>query len=391
MKVLITDGEYLHALGIIRYLGIKNIEVHVISFTSPNIGFCSKFCKKRIISPVSPYLEKDYISFVERILNKERYDVLIPVGFQTTKIFAKYRSQIQNLVGLELASYDSIIKAMDKSQTNELAEKLGILYPKTIYPEKFNEIEDLSHQLDYPVVIKGRYEAGKQVISHPRNSKEFILNYYELCKENNFKEGSLPMVQENIGEGGNECLAALYQKGKPKRLLVYKARRCFPIKGGSSSSAITFYDEEIIEKGKKLLDALKWHGMADVEFKRDRTSNELKLMEINPKLYATVEVAMRAGMNFPYYLCQMAKGQELEFSDDYVRNLVYQYPFSKEIFHLKEKPVSFLHVLFDFFNPNIKSNIWIRDIKSNLFELFSSLASLLPKKIKNIFRDLIKT
>jgi len=111
-------------------------------------------------------------------------------------------------------------------------------------------------------------------------------------------------------------------------------------------------------------------------------------MEINPKFYATVEVAMKAGMNFPYYLCQMASGVDLEFSDDYQKNLIYHYPYSKELIHLKEKPGSIFRIIIDTVNPEVKSNIWLSDFKANLFELFSTIASFFPKKIKQLLKRL---
>jgi len=390
MKVLVTDGEYLHALGIVRFLGINDIDVHVISHTKRSISFYSKFCKKKIIFPSTANNEELYLSFLEKVIKREQYHLLIPVGFQTTKLVSKNKNSLEKYINLEVASYETIKRAMDKSKTYELAKNLNIPFPETIYPQTYKEIEELSSKLSYPVVIKGLYEAGKQVIAYPNNKEEFISDYFALCKENNFSEGSLPMVQEYIGKGGNECLAALYQNGKAKRLIVYKAIRCFPIKGGSSSCAVTFYDKEIIEMGSKLLDELKWHGVADVEFKRDRKNGKLQLMEINPKFYATVEVAMRAGINFPYYLCQMAKGENLKFSNDYEKNLIYHYPFSKELIHLKENPSSIFRILLDTINPKVKSNFWVKDIKPNIFELIITIASFLPLKIKQFIKHWFK-
>lgn len=386
MKALVTDGGYLHTVGIVRYLGLKGVDVHVLGSFKWNNAFFSKYCKKEILTPDPIYDENAYIEFLEQIIKNEYYNILMPVGFQTTKIIAKNRDRLEKYVKVELAPYEAIERAMDKSKTYEIAERLGIPFPQTIYPKTFEEVERLSNNLDYPVVIKGLFEAGKQVIAHPRNREEFLTQYFKLCEENNFTEGTLPMIQEFIGKGGNECLAALYQEGKAKRIVVYKAIRCFPIKGGASSCATTFYDDEIVEKGTKLLNELNWHGVADVEFKRDRRSGELKLMEVNPKFYATVEVAMRAGMNFPYYLCQMARGEYLRFSDDYNRNLIYNYPFSKELIHLKEKPISIFRIIIATLNPKVKSNVWLTDFKPNVFELLFQLLLFLPKGIKRFIK-----
>ena len=388
MKVIVTDGDYLHTLGIVRYLGIKGVEVHVLGSVKWMRASYSKYCRKRFIGPSPVEDEKGFLDYLENLFRSESYDLLMPVGFKSTGLIAQNRERFQPYVRVEIASYQAICTAMNKKNMYKIAEKLKIPYPRTIYPKTFEEAKDISGSIDYPVVIKGLFEAGKQVIAYPKNQEEFLSYYEKLCRENDFKEGTLPMVQEYIGPGGNECLAALYQRGEIKRFAVYKALRCFPVKGGASSCAATFYNDEIFNYGKKLLDEIQWHGVADVEFKRDKRSGQLKLMEVNPKFYATVEVAMRAGQNFPYYLCQMARGEELEFSDQYKRNLVYHYPLSKELIHFKEKPGSIFPIILDSLNPRVKSNVWLKDLIPNIIELTIQVLSFLPEKLKKFLKKM---
>ncbi len=52
-------------------------------------------------------------------------------------------------------------------------------------------------------------------------------------------------------------------------------------------------------------------GYAEVEFRRDRAGVPV-LMEINPRLSASVEVAVRAGIDFPGLLFRWATGRTLE-------------------------------------------------------------------------------
>ena len=54
-----------------------------------------------------------------------------------------------------------------------------------------------------------------------------------------------------------------------------------------------------------LLSSLNWHGLAMVEFKYNPTTKQAWFIEINPRLWGSVHLAISAGVEFPYlhYLC----------------------------------------------------------------------------------------
>ncbi|PYM96540.1 MAG: hypothetical protein DME04_01485 [Candidatus Rokuibacteriota bacterium] len=61
---------------------------------------------------------------------------------------------------------------------------------------------------------------------------------------------------------------------------------------------------------------LDLEGYSEVEFRRD--SNHVPyLMEINPRLSASVEIAVRCGVDFPYLLYQWATGGSIDKVEDY--------------------------------------------------------------------------
>jgi len=387
MRALVTDGSYLHTVGIVRYLGKEGIDVSVIGTTRLDVAMHSKYCKKAVIGP-NPGNEESWLSFLAGLVKDRSFDILIPVGFQTTRIIAKHRRELEPFVKIELAEQESIEIASDKERTYSLAESIGIPYPETFYPRTLNEAEELSLKLTYPVVIKPPFEAGKQAMAYPRGGKAFLKSYRKILSELSLPPGRLPMVQEYVDSDVVLSFSALYQKGKCKRLFMYREVRSIPAKGGSSSYAQSFYDPEVKAYSTKLLDQLGWRGVAHVEFKRGSDS-VLKLVEINPKFWASLDVALRAGVNFPYYLCEVARGKELDYSEDYDRNLRFHYP-SRELKHIRERPSSIPAIIVDSSNPKVKSNIWLSDFKPNFIELLFGLGSLLPKRIKSLLKKMIK-
>jgi hypothetical protein len=62
---------------------------------------------------------------------------------------------------------------------------------------------------------------------------------------------------------------------------------------------------------EQLLDALGYDGAAMVEFKLNSTTGEYVLMEINARLWGSVQLAIDAGVDFPSALVHLAMGEPL--------------------------------------------------------------------------------
>ena len=130
-----------------------------------------------------------------------------------------------------------------------------------------------------------------------------------------------------------------------------------------------------------MLDKLEWHGVAMVEFRYDTGDNDYKLVEINPKFWGSLDLALSAGVDFPYYLCQMAQGQTIEYSEDYNRKIRFHWPLL-EAMHTLKRPASIGAVAADSLNPRVRSNISFSDFMPNLFEPAERLQAQLRRRIQ---------
>ena len=68
-------------------------------------------------------------------------------------------------------------------------------------------------------------------------------------------------------------------------------------------------DEATAGNACRLLKALNWTGVAMVEFKIDRRDNTAKLMELNGRFWGSLQLAIDAGVDFPYLLYQVMEGE----------------------------------------------------------------------------------
>jgi hypothetical protein len=76
-------------------------------------------------------------------------------------------------------------------------------------------------------------------------------------------------------------------------------------------------DPELLDQTMRLLGPLAWHGVAMMEYKQDRRTGRSFLMEVNGRFWGSLQLAVHAGVDFPYLSYQLALGQSLEIPHTY--------------------------------------------------------------------------
>ncbi|HEX5411668.1 MAG TPA: ATP-grasp domain-containing protein [Terriglobia bacterium] len=379
MHVLVTNDSFPQSLGIVRSLGRKGIRVSVLADKPTRLASHSRYCSARYEVP--PPGEDSFYSAVMNLLHRIHFDLIIPVGYDATRALAQHQVAVNSLSSLEIADSEKIQRAADKRYVNELASEVGVPAPKSFSPTHPNEVRDLSRGIKYPVVIKAASEPlVKKGVQYARTPHELIERYEALWQESKQSPTPPPIVQEYIPGFG--CgFFALYQKGTCKRIFMHRRVREVPPSGGISCCAESYYDPKLKEYGTRLLDQLGWHGVAMVEFRYDTDVNDYKLVEINPKFWGSLDLALAAGVDFPYYLCQMAQGQTIEYSEEYIRKIRFHWPLL-ETLHILQRPAAIGTVLVDSLSPRVRSNLAFTDIMPNLFEPAERLRSQLSRRIR---------
>lgn len=369
MHVLVTDDSYKAALGIVRSLGRKGIRVSVLADSPIALASRSRYCTARYLVP--PSSDRSFLSAVLSLFRRVGFDLVMPVGYATSVALAQHRQILDSFTRMEIADHHRLRAAADKMFTSRLAREVGVPIPGAFLPASFDDAVTRSLQLRFPVVIKMPCETPGAVVRYARTRQELLRIFRPICERASIDGSRLPMIQEFIPGFG--CgFFAIYDKGACKRIFMHKRIRETPPSGGASCCAASFYDSTLKAHGMRMLGRIAWHGVAMVEFRYDERDGEYKFLEINPKFWGSLDLALAAGVDFPYALCQMAAGRPLDYSENYNSNLRYHWLFP-ELQHVWNRPSSLPAVLADSVNPSVQSNFWWRDPKPNLLEPFARL------------------
>jgi len=140
---------------------------------------------------------------------------------------------------------------------------------------------------------------------------------------------------------------------------------------------------------ERILDYVGWHGVAMVEFKVSSDGTPY-LMEVNGRFWGSLQLAVDAGVDFPWLLYQLARGIEPDQVKDYAIGVRCRWLLGdlarlcKVIANGKEsaclpRPAKFRSLLqfLNFFESSLRYEVnrW-DDVKPFLFELGQSLRQL---------------
>jgi predicted ATP-grasp superfamily ATP-dependent carboligase len=310
MNVLITDANKRVALYALRSLGKRGIDVTAaeIETIQQPIGFYSKYCRNKILTP--QHKDDKYAKVLLELSRK--FDVLIPISTESLIPISKHIDEFNAITKVPIPRYESLEIAVDKKKTLEFAQQNGLSIPQTFSPRDEEELRVLSKELNYPSVIKIREGSGAKGVLYANSPSDLIYKYKSLQNVDEY-----PLIQEYIKGSGYGVFALFNRNSKPRAVFVHRRIREYPISGGASTFCESVKDTEILNCGLKLLEKLKWYGLAMVEFKMDANDNKPKLMEINPRFWGSMPLAIASGVDFPYLLYKMAIDGDIKSSTSY--------------------------------------------------------------------------
>ncbi|MBE3128285.1 MAG: ATP-grasp domain-containing protein [Actinobacteria bacterium] len=337
-RVLITSGSDKHSIAIQKYLKLSISDIYLIVQDDSKVNFCKLYGYADTIKKCS----------VEEALVANDFDMVIPVGGKDILPTLKYAKE-----KAILPSEESLRKCFDKYSTIQLAKDCGIPVPFSIHIKSLEEIGKVDEIVKFPCVIKPSCEIEAKFVFYANNQEELnshLEKSFRILGENS-KYGVI--VQEYIS-GIGAGFFALYDKGTPVRIFMHQRLREWPISGGASTAAKAFYSDKLKKYGLTLLNTLNWNGVAMIEFKYNYDEEEFYLMEINPKFWGSLELALRAGVNFPADMVKIYKGESLKYSEDYNINQHFYWPLDNDILNLLK--TRRLYLIKEYFKPNALTN-----------------------------------
>jgi predicted ATP-grasp superfamily ATP-dependent carboligase len=315
MKVLVLDGNENQAVAAVRSLAKAGHTVFVGATTSWSKAGWSRCCHRtfRYDSP-----EANALNFVQSVAAKIQElggAFVMPMTERTTLPISLHREFILQAGGtFVLPSHEILMRTFDKAQTTALAKSLGIEVPFSIVLENHNEAQETAKNFHYPAVLKpcSSEELNKNGQTSTTGRPHYANNEIEfLSAYSTLRERCARVIAQEFIEGTGAGYFALMHEGELRAEFAHqRIRDVRPTGSGSAVRVSTAPDPTIRAAALALLQKLRWHGVAMVEF-RVRPDGVPVFLEINGRFWNSLALPVYAGADFPAWLVQLSEHKEL--------------------------------------------------------------------------------
>ena len=316
-RVLILNANQRSALSVTRSLGKHGILLITADEDLSSLAGSSCYSQKFLTYP-SPQLQPEqFILVIAEICKNEQIDIVMPMTELTASLLLSSQADSStNLADITLpfAALNTVNSIADKCSLMHMAEKLDIPIPVTWHADDPDNLPVNLTTLTYPIILK----PGKSWVLYNKEWMHTSVQIAEdeaqarriLTSDDAFR--AFPFMIQEFVPGKGAGVFALYDNGKAVALFAHRRLREKPPQGGVSVlSESVVVDKDLEIYARKLLDHVNWHGVAMVEF-RVTPEGKPYLMEINTRFWGSLQLAVDAGVDFPWLLYQAASGQQPE-------------------------------------------------------------------------------
>lgn len=307
--VLVTDGEQRAALATVRSLGRAGFEVHVCSTRTHSIAGASRYtaANHKVADPLRE--PRNFLADVLRVATTVRADVLLPVTEAALLAVLPHRDQFA--CAIPFADAGAFSRICDKREVLATAMKHGISVPDQTAITTPADSSRLNGKLHFPVVLKpSRSVAGKEGkrIHTGVSYATYAEDLHDALEA--IPDAAYPVLLQQTINGLGFGVSVLVWDGELLAAFAHRRIREKPPSGGVSVLRESIpLDPDLLSRSIALLRDFNWQGVAMVEYKLDEETNQPYLMEINGRLWGSLQLAIDSGVDFPVLLVQAALGE----------------------------------------------------------------------------------
>ena len=331
-KVIVTGIRYRHSLLVMEHLAKLGFQIIGMDSIPFPLGRFSRYCHQFVTYPLDHQAMVDRITTVAKA---EMASYLVPT-FNETQVFCQhqlrlYQAGIQTL----FPDPDAMALADKKDRLTQLAGELGCRVPESWMPKNLDEIKQIKNQLPYPVIVKpitGKAGEGQYIAE---NSEELLKGYRSETRY---------IVQQYV-LGYPAGVAMMLDQGVQQVHFSFKVNQCLDGVHSVDREAVEL--PEAVNQAEKVLAYLHWHGLAQVDFIIEQETGHAYMLEVNPRFWGSLNLALKAGKNFPKFYGQMLLQRPLEAETQRPARTIWFLPWLMA----QVKFILGKHTALKFFNP----------------------------------------
>lgn len=250
----------------------------------------------------------DNIASLTLFLKDNKADAVIPMSDDYARNLAANKRYIENLSGCRAAvpDIDVLETASDKQRLMNFCERNGFPHPLTVSSESLSE--NIPDDLPFPLLIKPNISVGSRGIVCVHDIEELrhhlpeVTAKYGACHLQEYIDSKRPYYNVMVFRDSH---------GKCTHSAVLEIIRYYPLRGGSSSMCRSIKSDRLTNLCADVLCRMDYYGFADFDVLQT-DDGDYRIIEINPRVPASLRGAAISGVNFPLVIASDILGKDVE-------------------------------------------------------------------------------
>jgi predicted ATP-grasp superfamily ATP-dependent carboligase len=228
---------------------------------------------------------------------------IMPIAEGYHRALIDCRDRFEPEVHVFSPSAESFNRATDKDGMHGLCTELAIPVAEGMTLDALLKAPANARKLRFPLVLRTRNQNASEGVApwkaaYARDETALSQIGDAVC---DIAENVL--VQE-YHPGAEDHVQVLMHDGEAFMTGEYIGEHHMPLAGGVTVQRVTCRHECVITDAVKLLKALKWEGIAGVQFHYDPGTQEYIFLEVNPRFIGGLPTVIMAGFDAPFLLWQ---------------------------------------------------------------------------------------
>lgn len=306
--VLISNAWGRSPYNVVRSLALRHLRVAVGTDKFLGMAALSRYAAPTFRHPSAFEEPEAFVTAVTRAIERYNPLVYLPTG-EDTYIAAKYADELRATgVLIPVAPYSTIRTLHRKDTIGALASSLGIPIPRTLRPTSVADVLAFCDEVGSPVVLKRISSSSARGVSYVTRDDLAAIGR----GESNGAHALEGLVAQEFVHGTGYGVSMLFNHGQLRAKFTHKRLKELPASGGTSVLRMGVVHPLLEEYAERLLASVEFHGVAMVEFKHDEETGRTWLIEVNPRFWGSLALAIQSGVDFPYLLFQMATAGDVD-------------------------------------------------------------------------------
>ena len=335
--VLLTGTDY-RALGAARSLGRHGVPVCALRRPDQPIAAFSRYIQRTFA--FAKCNSQCILEFLQSLAAEHGLNgwLLLPTDDEMVGLIARNYEQLAGSYKIGIPPWEQLRQACDKRLLYGVAKRLELDQPATYFPKTRADVAAL--ECSFPVIIKPSLHesfdpclcsilqlSGRGGFSP--DQRDFLKRLaFDKAWQIEDKYGlfevydrfcaivppELIMIQEVVPGGGDTQFshAALCSGGEVLAAVTARRVRQYPMDFGRFSTYVETVEEPaVVGAAEKLLRALDYTGLAEVEFKQDSRDGRFRLLDVNTRIWGWHTLGSIAGADFPYLQWLLMSGERI--------------------------------------------------------------------------------